>query len=144
MKKGLLIIFVIALLGLAGTYAKDHKSSSVTLVGAANASPGSSASTSSSGSYKDGTYQGNSADTPYGTVQIAVVVSGGKITDVNFLQMPFEEDRSQQITAQAKPLLKQAAITAQSSNIDFVSGATSTSYGYQESLQAALDKAKSS
>jgi uncharacterized protein with FMN-binding domain len=42
----------------------------------------------------------------------------------------------------SKPQLKQTTLDAQSSQIDFVSGATSTSYGYQESLQKALDKAK--
>jgi uncharacterized protein with FMN-binding domain len=55
--------------------------------------------------------------------------------------MPSDEPRSREITSYSEPGLKQNAITAQSANIDFVSGATSTSYGYKESLQAALDKA---
>jgi uncharacterized protein with FMN-binding domain len=43
----------------------------------------------------------------------------------------------------AEPMLKESAINRQSATgIDMVTGATSTSYGYQESLQAALDKAK--
>lgn len=91
--------------------------------------------------YKDGTYTGNAAETLYGNVQIAVVVNGGKITDVKYLQMPFAEERSQSITDAAKPLLKATTIDKQSANIDFVTGATSTSFGYQESLQAALDQA---
>ncbi|MEU8293355.1 FMN-binding protein, partial [Streptomyces pseudogriseolus] len=37
--------------------------------------------------------------------------------------------------------LNQAAVQAQSADIDAVSGATYTSAGYQESLQSALDKA---
>ena len=101
----------------------------------------SSPTTSSSSSFKDGTYTGNSEDTPYGTVQIAVVVSGGKITDVKFLLMPNDLGHSQEVTAAAEPLLKEITLQKQSSNIDFVSGATSTSQGYQQSLQSALDQA---
>lgn len=145
MRKTLVILFAVAILGGAGIYAKDRSGNDVhTATAMPSSSPGNtnSASSSASASYKDGTYQGDAAETPYGTVQIAVVISGGKITDVNFLKMPSGEDRSRQITQQSEPQLKLAAITAQSPSIDFVTGATSTSYGYQESLQKALDQAK--
>ena len=39
---------------------------------------------------------------------------------------------------QALPLLRQAALQAQSANVDMVSGATYTSEAFVESLQAAL------
>lgn len=147
MRKTLVIIFAVAILGGASLLAKNHNGSSThQLVGSSNSSAQTSASgttaSSQAVSYKDGTYTGSAADTPYGTVQIAAVVSGGKITDVNFLQMPSDLGHSQEITAAAKPLLKQTTMNKQSANIDFVSGATSTSYGYQQSLQAALDQAK--
>ncbi len=140
MKKTIVIIFAVAILGSLGLYAKQQK----TITAAPSAAPIAQTSPSSpqtGKSYKDGTYQGSTADTLYGTVQISVVVSGGKISDVQFLQMPHDEQRSIDITNTAKPLLKQNTLAAQSSKIDFVSGATSTTYGYQESLQAALDKA---
>jgi uncharacterized protein with FMN-binding domain len=41
----------------------------------------------------------------------------------------------------AVPRLNQEAVSAQSANIDAVSGATYTSTGYKQSLQSALDKA---
>jgi uncharacterized protein with FMN-binding domain len=152
MRKTLVILFAVALLG-GGVYAKEHGSAGA---GSAAANPassgvgGSSGSTSSShtasgGSsttYKDGTYKGDSAETPYGTIQIAVVVSGGKISDVKFLKMPDDQPHSREVTAMAEPLLKQSTLAKQSPNIDMVSGATSDYYGYQESLQAALDQAK--
>lgn len=148
MKKTLVVLFAIAVIGGASLVTKNHSASSSGHLVSPSSSSGTS-QTSSSGSssgqttsYKDGTYTGNSADTPYGTVQIAVVVSGGKITDVNFLQMPSDLAHSQEVTAFSEPLLKQTTLSAQSANIDFVSGATSTSYGYQQSLQAALDQAK--
>lgn len=151
MKRTILIIMTIAVLGALGLYVQKKPSSSLggtsnanTL--SANTAPASSSATVSnssttSSSYRDGTYQGSAADTPYGTVQIAVVVSGGKITDVNFLQMPSDQGHSREVTAYAEPLLKQTTLQAQSANIEFVSGATSTSYGYEQSLQAALNRA---
>jgi uncharacterized protein with FMN-binding domain len=154
MRKALVIIFAVAVLGGASFYVTNNKSKNNVVVSPqsdisqASQTPTSNKpttnSSSPSSSYKDGTYTGKVADTPYGPVQITAIISGGKITDVNFLEMPTDEQRSRTITAQAKPMLKQAAITAQSASIDFVSGATSTSYGYQESLQAALDKAHNS
>ena len=57
--------------------------------------------------------------------------------------MPSEEENSRVVTGFAEPQLKQKAISAQSANIDFVSGATDTSIGFRSSLQAALDQAAS-
>jgi uncharacterized protein with FMN-binding domain len=152
MRKTLVIIFAVAILGGLSFYITSNKSknnvtaspqsdTSQTSGTSVSSKPVKSRGNSSSSSYEDGTYTGTVADTPYGPVQIAAVISGGKIADVNFLEMPTDEQRSRMITSESKPMLKQAAITAQSASIDFVSGATSTSYGYQESLQAALDKA---
>ena len=93
-------------------------------------------------SYKDGTYTSDVAETLYGNIEISLVIADGKISDVMFIQMPDKDDgRSRQITEMAKPLLKATTLDKQSDQIDFVTGATSTSFGYQESLQSALDKA---
>jgi uncharacterized protein with FMN-binding domain len=150
MKKTLLIIFAIALLGIAGVAAKSHKSDqpaslqNSTAAPLANSQAGDNNSTPDTAlTYKDGTYTGGSEPNPYGTVQVAVVVSGGKITDINFLQMPNGESESQQITNDSAPLLKQSALSKQSASIDFVSGATVTSQGFEQSLQAALNQAAS-
>jgi uncharacterized protein with FMN-binding domain len=147
MRKTLLIIFAIAILGGAAAVAQKHDQSmpsATALPSSSTASAGGSTSSGNSSSvfYKDGTYSGDNADTPYGTVEISVVISGGKITDVNFLKMPDDQPHSREITAMSEPQLKLNTIDAQGSNIDFVSGATSTSYGYKESLQKALDQAK--
>ena len=157
MKRTVVIIITIAILGLIGvadkTQSSNHQlvSPSQTSAATSVSSPASNTSSNtptSSGTssqtaagYKDGTYTGDSAFTPYGTVQIAVVVSGGKITDVSFLQMPNDQRESQQRTSFSEPLLKQTTLSHQSANIDFVSGATSTSEGYQQSLQSALNQA---
>ena len=86
----------------------------------------------------NGTFTGQAIDTPYGTVQIALVVQDGKITDVQELQLPSDRRLSQQISAQAGPMLRTEVLRAQSDNINGVSGASYTSYGFYQSLQSAL------
>jgi uncharacterized protein with FMN-binding domain len=91
--------------------------------------------------FKDGTFTGPVTNAYYGNVQVQVVVQGGKITDVKFLDYPHDRRTSQEINAQAMPWLTQEAIQAQSANINIVSGATLTSEAFANSLQAALNSA---
>jgi uncharacterized protein with FMN-binding domain len=92
--------------------------------------------------YNDGTYVGDSADAYYGNVQVQVVISGGKITDVQFLDHPQDRSRSVYINDQAMPYLTSEAIQAQSANVDAVSGASETSRAFIESLSSALSQAR--
>ena len=94
------------------------------------------------GQYRDGSYTGPVADAYYGNVQIRATVSGGKLTDVAFLQYPNDRGTSRAINGQAMPYLIQEAIQAQAANVDIVSGATDTSIAFQQSLGAALAQAK--
>ena len=55
---------------------------------------------------------------------------------------PNHTDRSVYINSNALPLLKSEALRAQSANVNLISGATDTSYGFAQSLQAAILKAK--
>jgi uncharacterized protein with FMN-binding domain len=109
--------------------------------GSAGSSPssGSSGSTSS-GAYKDGTVSGADEQTQFGDLQVQVTVKGGRITDVTELAAPYDRPRSQDINSYAGPILRQEALTAQSAQIDTVSGATISSDAYVQSLQAALDQ----
>src|SRR6185437_15990029 len=87
------------------------------------------------GLYVDGSYTGSVADAYYGNVQVQAVISGGKITDVQFLQSPNSHGTSIQINRQAMPYLTQEAIQAQSANVNIISGATDTSMAFQHSLK---------
>lgn len=91
---------------------------------------------------KDGSYDGNAADAFYGNIQVRVIISGGKIGDVQFLQYPNDRQQSININESAMPILKSEAIQAQSANVDIVSGATDSSQAFIQSLQSALNKAK--
>ncbi|MEU5661750.1 FMN-binding protein [Streptomyces longwoodensis] len=77
---------------------------------------------------------GSTVPTEKGDVQVQVTFEGDRITAVTMLRAP---DHPQ--TADAVPKLVAETLRAQSAAIDTVSGATITSDGYKESLQAALD-----
>jgi uncharacterized protein with FMN-binding domain len=81
------------------------------------------------------------AQTRWGPVQVVITVSGGKITAVDVPTYPTANGRDQQINAFAIPILKRETMSAQGADIDTVSGATVTSRGYIQSLQAAIDAA---
>jgi uncharacterized protein with FMN-binding domain len=92
--------------------------------------------------YKNGTFNGPSVDAFYGNVQVQVVIQNGKISNVQFLTYPTDRRTSARINSIAVPYLQQEAITAQSANVDIISGATLTSQAFVQSLQAALNQAK--
>ena len=87
-----------------------------------------------------GTVDGNTIGTPYGNVQVQVTLSNGTITDVAPIQLPNDMSRSVQIAQYATPQLRSEVLSAQSAQVNTISGATYTSEGYIASLQSALDK----
>jgi uncharacterized protein with FMN-binding domain len=87
------------------------------------------------------TVNGTVANTRWGPVQVQIKINGKKITEVRALQRPTGNSRDDEINGFALPKLRQQVLRAQSARIDGVSGATVTSDGYRESLQAALDAA---
>jgi len=89
----------------------------------------------------DGTYNGSTVRTSYGTVQVAVTIAGGKISDVAALKLTDQGGRSVSISAQAAPMLRDEVLSAQSAKVSSIGGATYTSAGYLKSLQSALDSA---
>ena len=105
------------------------------------ASPTSGTTTTSS--LKDGTFTGTTEQTPFGNVQVAVVISGGKISDVKALQLTDQGGRSVQISNYAAPILRKEVLASQSANVSNVGGATYTTDGYLSSVQSALDQAAS-
>jgi uncharacterized protein with FMN-binding domain len=79
--------------------------------------------------------------TPYGPVQVKIVETSGRLTDIVALQLPGGDPRSTEIAAGAVPILHDEALHANSARIHVVSGATYTSNGYAQSLQSAIDDA---
>jgi uncharacterized protein with FMN-binding domain len=84
---------------------------------------------------------GDVIQTQFGDIQVRLIESGGKIVDIQALQLPFDRRRSLEISHFAEPILHSEALQAQSAQIDTVSGATYTSDAYRTSLQSAIDHA---
>lgn len=97
---------------------------------AAASAPSSSSSSSEGGQV----VAGSTVSTRYGEVQVEVTYSGDQIASVRMLRQPDSGP-----TSMAVPQLIQETLQAQSADVDSVSGATTTSAAYVESLQAAID-----
>jgi uncharacterized protein with FMN-binding domain len=103
---------------------------------AAGSSQSSAAAPAGGGAAATKAVTGDSVDAQYGAVQVKLTVSGGKITKAETLQAPTTGPGGD-----AVPKLNQEVVTAQSANVDAVSGASYTSEAYKKSLQSAIDKA---
>jgi uncharacterized protein with FMN-binding domain len=145
MKKFLLILIVLCLL-TAGIVVWNKKEQMDNDDAPIVAKPTSStpAPSSAAAQYKDGSYTSDvvQTDRGFGPLQIKLVVSGGKISDVQFLQFPNKPGHTTEVSNAALPLLKQETITAQSAQVDIVTGATQTSEAFQQVLSATLAMAK--
>ena len=96
--------------------------------------PAATSSTSGSGAAGSTVVAGSTVRTEKGDVQVQVTFADGEITAVRMLKQPNHPQ-----TTAAVPKLIAETLQAQSADIDTVSGATITSDGYRESLQAAID-----
>jgi len=86
----------------------------------------------------NGSYTGALVPTRFGDVQVRIVVTSGRITDVVAVQMPNDRARSAEITQYVTPVLRSEVIRAQNAQIDVISGATFTSEAYAESVNDAM------
>ncbi len=88
-----------------------------------------------------GTFTGADVPNRFGDVQVRVVISNGRITDLQAVQLPADRARSAYISQVSGPLLRTEVLQAQSARIDIVSGATYTSQSYAQSVESALQQA---
>ncbi|PJM76549.1 FMN-binding protein [Bifidobacterium felsineum] len=123
----------------SGSNKSDDSNSSANSDSDSSSTSSSDSSSANDSGFTDGTYTGVATQNQYGEVQLQITVSGGKITTITTLKAP-STGRSQQVNAQAIPALTERAITAQSSEIQFVSGATETSTAFVNSLQDTINQ----
>ena len=160
---------VVGLIGVLAFHSRPSAISVATIpaAGAATTSPAASArpqgGTGTSGAPKTKAKAGASGATPkasssgtpsstrtavgpqvnytWGVLSVSVTVSGTKVTKVGIASLDDGGNpRSQSIDQNSIPLLEQQALAAQSANIQGVSGASYTSAGFKQSLQAALQQ----
>ncbi len=77
----------------------------------------------------------------YGHLQVEVTVAGRRILDVAVVRLATTNAVSQMRSRAAAERLRSEVLSSQRTDVDVVSGATSTSHAYLRSLQAALDTA---
>ena len=87
----------------------------------------------------DGSFTGDAISMRYGIVQVKITVQNGKIVDAQAVKVP--TGSNDRYTQMAVPRLRDQTINAQSANIQGVSGASFTSYGWYKSLVSAIAKA---
>ncbi|MFE7842075.1 FMN-binding protein [Streptomyces sp. NPDC057474] len=116
---------------------ENEKSVSSSAAGSSSASASASGNSEDSAASEESASQtvaGSTVGTSKGDVQVQVTFEGDKITAVEMLKQPNHPQ-----TEAAVPVLIKETLAAQSADIDTVSGATITSDGYRESIQAAID-----
>ncbi len=82
---------------------------------------------------------GTSEQYGYGVLAVKVTVLGSRITDVSVARLQTAEQYSQRLAQQVIPVLRNEVLSAQSTHINGISGATYTSEAYAYSVQSALD-----
>jgi uncharacterized protein with FMN-binding domain len=146
------LILLLSFRSHSGTAASAGVSAAPTAPATPAASPSAAGGMAGGGGKSGGTTSGGTAsgskvitgdviNGPYGPSQVAITLSGDKITKVTVLQHTDDGSNSQEIDGNALPKLTAETLTAQNAKIDAVSGASYTSAGYIKSLQSALDKA---
>jgi uncharacterized protein with FMN-binding domain len=104
--------------------------------------PTANETTQPAGGPADGTFNGSNAKAlNFGYVQVQVTVSGGQLTDIQFLSYPQRDNKSVDLSNRALPQLRQEALNSQSANVSNVSGASWTTRAFKASLNAALTAA---
>ncbi|GFZ32740.1 hypothetical protein CSC2_32660 [Clostridium zeae] len=99
---------------------------------------GGASSSTASAKYKDGTYTGTGTGFRGGTTEMSVTVAGGKITKVETVS----SQDTPRFYSYAENTMTNEIVSAQSTSVDTVSGATFSSRGIIEAVQNALSKAK--
>ena len=92
---------------------------------------------SASGTYKDGEYLGK-ASAYNGNVEVKVTISGGKMTAIDIVKTKDDEDYF--FDAQKKVIPE--ILEKQSTDVDAVAGATTSSEGIAHAVEKALEQAK--
>jgi len=103
-----------------------------------NSKTSTDSSTSQEQKYKDGTYTGTGTGFRGGTTEISVTVKDGKIASIETLSM----QDTPRYYEYVKDIIPNEIISAQSTSVDTVSGATYSCRGIIEAVENALSKAK--
>jgi uncharacterized protein with FMN-binding domain len=85
---------------------------------------------------------GPAMTTPFSVIQVRATVTHGRLTGVETVSLSGDGPHTEALNARAEPVLREEALKAGSADVDVVSGATSTSQIWIESLKGAIHKAR--
>jgi uncharacterized protein with FMN-binding domain len=102
---------------------------------ASSSGAGTTTAAGSTTTAKSGSATSDAIPYQFGEVQVTVTETNGKITAIDYGSSTASAGRDQ-----AFPILVQEAITAQSSNISNLSGATYTTDAFKQALSSAITK----
>lgn len=122
-----------------GSGSSDDKTTDTSDGNVSDADAEDTATADSDNVYKDGTYTGE-AEGYGGTIQVEVTLAGDEITSINVVSAPGEDSA---YLSQAESVID-SILSAQSTDVDTVSGATFSSTGILNAVDAALGKAENS
>jgi len=81
--------------------------------------------------------------TPFSVIQVqATVARDGRLVGVETVALSGDGPHTEALNARAEPILREEALRAGSADVDVVSGATSTSEIWIESLRGAIRRAR--
>jgi uncharacterized protein with FMN-binding domain len=80
--------------------------------------------------------------TPFSVIQVRATVADGRLTGVETVALSGDGPHTEALNARAEPILREEALRAGSADVDVVSGATSTSKIWIESLRGAIEEAR--
>jgi uncharacterized protein with FMN-binding domain len=85
---------------------------------------------------------GPAMTTPFSVIQVRATLTQGRLTGVETVALSGDGPHTEALNARAEPILRAEALRAGSADVDVVSGATSTSQIWKESLRAAIKDAR--
>jgi uncharacterized protein with FMN-binding domain len=87
-------------------------------------------------------FLGPAMTTPFSAIQVRAFFSGRRLTGIETVLLSGDGPHTEALNARAEPILRESALEAGGADVDVVSGATSTSRIWLDSLQGAIDKAR--
>ena len=87
-------------------------------------------------------FLGPALTTPFSAIQVRGLFTGRRLTGIETVLLSGDGPHTEALNARAEPILRESALEAGNAKVDTVSGATSTSKIWLESLQGAIDKAR--
>jgi uncharacterized protein with FMN-binding domain len=85
---------------------------------------------------------GPAMTTPFSVIQVRATLTDGRLTGVETVALSGDGPHTEALNTRAEPILREEALRAGSADIDVVSGATSTSLIWIESLRGAIKQAR--